>query len=65
MVVEIKKGFQLEFPNGVILGFWYPLEKGKKSYDLVVSTQDKEHGKVFVKVGNITNIDLLKKELNI
>lgn len=54
MYNDISKGFQLTFPNGVILGFWKSLQKSKKSYDLMIN-----NGKdnVFYKVGNITDID--------
>ena len=55
------KGFQLTFPNGTILGFWKPLRKGQKSYDLMIN-----NGKdnCFYKVGNITDIDMINKMLN-
>lgn len=55
------KGFQLTFPNGAILGFWSPLRKGQKSYDLIIN-----NGKdnCFYKVGNITDIDLINEALN-
>ena len=55
------KGFQLTFLNGTILGFWRPLRKGQKSYDLMIN-----NGKdnCFYKVGNITDIDMINKLLN-
>ena len=57
---KISKGFQLTFPNGVILGFWKPLQKGKKSYDLIIN-----NGKdnIFYKVGNVTDIDKINEVL--
>lgn len=55
------KGFQLTFPNGAILGFWHPLRKGQKSYDLVINDGKDNY---FYKVGNITDIDLINEVLN-
>ena len=61
MIRQRSKGFQLIFPNGAILGFWHPIRKGQKSYDLVLS-----NGKdnCFYKVGNITNIDAIREVLD-
>lgn len=55
------KGFQLTFPNGAILGFWHPIKKGQKSYDLMIG-----NGKdnCFYKVGTIKDIDTLRSMLN-
>lgn len=55
------KGFQLTFPNGAILGFWHPLRKGQKSYDLMINNGKDNY---FYKVGNITDIDLINEVLN-
>lgn len=60
MIQQRSKGFQLTFPNGAVLGFWSPLRKGQKSYDLVLS-----NGKdnCYYKVGNITDIDTINEVL--
>ena len=55
------KGFQLTFPNGAVLGFWSPLRKGQKSYDLMIKNIKDN---CFYKVGNITDIDLINEVLN-
>lgn len=54
------KSFQFRFPNGVVLGFWHPLRKGQKSYDLMLN-----NGKdnCYYKVGNITDINSLYEVL--
>ena len=54
------KGFQFRFPNGAVLGFWFPLRKGQKSYDLMLN-----NGKdnCYYKVGNITDINSLYEVL--
>ena len=60
MVQQRSKGFQLTFPNGAVLGFWSPLRKGQKSYDLMLN-----NGKdnCYYKVGNITDIDTINEVL--
>lgn len=60
MIQQRSKGFQLTFPNGAVLGFWSPLRKGQKSYDLMLS-----NGKdnCYYKVGNITDIDTINEVL--
>lgn len=55
---EYSKGFQLTFPNGIILAFWKPLYNKQKSYDLLVGKNN-----TFTKVGTIKNIDYLKEVL--
>ena len=60
MIQQRSKGFQLTFPNGAVLGFWSPLRKGQKSYDLMLN-----NGKdnCYYKVGNITDIDTINEVL--
>lgn len=60
IIQERSKGFQFTFPNGAILGFWRPIRRGQKSYDLVLN-DGKDN--CFYKVGNITNIDMIREVL--
>ena len=57
-MVDTGKGFQFKFPNGAILGFWAPIRKGQKSYDLMVN-DGKDN--CFYKVGTIKDIDTLRE----
>lgn len=51
------KGFTLKNKD-FILGFWKPLKKRQKSYDLMVNN-NKDN--IYYKVGIITDIDKLKE----
>ena len=54
----MNKGFSLTMPNGYKLCFYSPVDKKKKSYDILVN-----NGKdnAYYKIGNLQDIDTMEK----